>query len=56
MPWLRFTADHDDKPRSQVTVVYRAGDEKLVTTACAERAIALGRAVKIKKPEPRNGK
>lgn len=50
MPWVRFLSDHDDKPLPQVTVAYRAGEVKLVTTACAERAIALGRAEKTKKP------
>ncbi|MGV3649846.1 MAG: hypothetical protein ACO1OK_00340 [Devosia sp.] len=45
MPWVRFLADHDHKPTRQVTIAYRAGQVRLVTTACAKRAIALGRAV-----------
>lgn len=56
MPWVRFSADMDFKPTPQVTIAYRAGDVKLVTTACAKRAVALGRAVRTNKPEPRNGK
>lgn len=47
MPWVRFTADFDFKPKPAVTIAYRAGDDKLVTTPCANAAIALGKATKL---------
>lgn len=47
MPWLRFTADFDWKPRPQVTQAFLAGQERNVTTLCAEAAIAKGRAVRV---------
>lgn len=50
MPWLLFTADFDHKPRPGVTIAYRAGQHLLVTTACAERAVAAGKAVRKAKP------
>lgn len=54
MPWLRFTADFDDKPTRQVTVAFRAGDVKFVTKACAERATAAGKAVLTTRPGAKN--
>lgn len=53
MPWVRFTADFDFKPKPQVTLAFRAGQEKNVTTPCAEAAIAKGKAVKL--PRKRKG-
>jgi hypothetical protein len=44
MPWVRFTADFDFKPKAAVTLAFRAGQRKLVTTACAKQAIAVGKA------------
>lgn len=44
--WVRFIADFDFKPKLAVTIAYKAGTVANVTNACAERAIALGRAVK----------
>ena len=50
MPWVRFTADHDFKPRPAVTLAYLAGQVRLVTTPCAQQAIALGRAEACDRP------
>lgn len=54
MPWVKFTADFDWKPKPAVTVAYHAGQTKLVTTACARRAKAQGRAEAASKPENEN--
>ena len=51
MPWVRFVADMDWKPVPAVTQAYRAGEVKLVTTPCAEAAIAKGKAVKASNPK-----
>lgn len=53
MPWVRFTADFDWKPQPAVTIAYRAGDEKLVTTACAAAAKAAGKGEKVAKRRAR---
>ena len=50
MPWLRFTADFPFHPRPNVTIMYRAGDEKLVKQTCVDQAIAKKRAVAIERP------
>lgn len=50
MPVVRFTADFDHKPIPSVTVSYKAGMQTLVTTACAERAVRLGKGEIVKKP------
>jgi len=50
MPWFRFTADYDFKPRAAVTIAYRAGSTKLVSRACAAQAEALGRGITIERP------
>lgn len=47
MSKVRFTADFDYKPASQVTVAYRAGMERTVKRDCAEQATAAGKAVRI---------
>lgn len=51
MAWLRFTADFDFKPKPAVTLAYKAGQEKLVTTPCAAAAVAAGKAERIRKPK-----
>ena len=38
MPWVRFTADMDWKPKPSVTISYKAGMVRLVTRACASAA------------------
>lgn len=53
MPWVRFLTDFDWKPKPQVTLAFRAGQEENVTTPCAEAAIAKGKAVKL--PRKRKG-
>jgi hypothetical protein len=54
MPWVRFLAGFDFKPKPAVTIAYRPGDVKLVTTACARAALAAGKAEKTTKPGKRN--
>lgn len=49
MPWVRFCAPMDWKPKPQVTIAYKAGATELVTTACAKAAVAAGKAVRVKK-------
>lgn len=50
MPWVKFTADFDWRPRHGVVMAYRAGGAVLVTTACAKAAKAKGSAVAAVKP------
>lgn len=51
MPWVRFMADFDWKPKPAVTLAFRAGEERLVTTPCAAAAVAAGKAERIHKPK-----
>lgn len=44
MPWVKFTRDFDWNPVKPVTVAYKAGMCKMVTTPCAKAAIAKGAA------------
>lgn len=55
MPWVRFTEDFDFKPSSSVTIGYRAGQTKLVTTACANAAVAKRKADRVQKG-PKDGR
>jgi hypothetical protein len=55
MPWVRFTANFDWKPKPQVTQAFLAGQERNVTTPCADAAIAKGAAVKIRKEKAKPG-
>lgn len=48
MVWVKFTQDYDFKPKQQVTIAYRAGDEVNVTRTCSARAIALEKAVLLR--------
>lgn len=50
-PWVQFTADFDFRPKPAVTLAFKAGQRRLVTTPCATAAIAAGRAVPITKPK-----
>lgn len=47
MARVRFTKDFDYKPKSQVTIGYKAGTEMTVRRECADAAIAAGKAVEI---------
>lgn len=49
MPRVRFLKDFDWKPLRSVTFAFKAGSEHLVTTRCAQAAIAKGRAEPVKK-------
>lgn len=49
MPWVRFVAPFEYRPKATVTIAYRAGMELSVPTAAAEQAIAEGAAVAIKR-------
>ena len=51
MPWVRFTADFDFKPRPTVTIAYLAGDVRNVTRSCAAAAIASGKAERTVRPD-----
>ena len=44
MARVRFIADFDFKPTRRVTVAYVAGMEMTVKRACADQAIAAGKA------------
>nr|WP_278377191.1 hypothetical protein [Brucella anthropi] len=55
MPWVYFTADFDWKPNPQVTVAYREGQRLLVTTPCANAALAMSVAEKLKTPRKSDG-
>ncbi len=50
MPVVRFLKNFDWKPMSTVTIAYKEGAKHLVTTRCAERAIAKGAAEKVERP------
>lgn len=52
MARIRFTADHEHKPDWRTTHVYREGEERTVTQAVADEAVAAGRA-ELVTPEPR---
>lgn len=52
MPRVRFTADFDFRPKHGVTIAYLAGMTKMVTTRCAEQAIAAGKAKRVGKSVP----
>lgn len=54
MPWVRFIANMDWKPTSSSTIGYLTGHVVNVTKACAARALADGKAVKMVK-RSRNG-
>jgi hypothetical protein len=52
--WVRFTSDFDWRPperKGTVTVAYRAGMTKYVRKACAEAAIAAGKAQPTDRPD-----
>lgn len=52
MPWVRFVKDFNFRPpeRPQSHLAFKAGMASFVRKACAEQAIAEGKAVVIKKP------
>lgn len=49
---LRFLKDFDFKPKSSITIAYKAGEEKLVTRACAEQALKAKVAERVTVPKP----
>lgn len=49
MTWIRFTADHDHRPRYGVVIAYKAGWTGNVPHAAADEAVAAGRAVRLRK-------
>lgn len=49
MPVVRFTHDFPWKPRPAVTTIYKAGSDRMVTTACAAKAVAKGKGEIVKK-------
>lgn len=50
MPWLRFTSRFDWRPHPRQMKRFEKGTECLVTTPCAEQAMAAGKAERIKTP------
>lgn len=48
MAKVRFLQDFDWRPAPGVILAYRAGCEMTVTRRCAERAVAAGKAVKVR--------
>ena len=53
MPWLKFTDRFDfDVPRynGRVTIAYKANTTMLVTRACADAAVAAGKAKRVRNP------
>lgn len=52
MPWIRFTADYDFSPvalKGHVTIAYKAGMVKNVTTECATLAVGADKAERMEK-------
>jgi hypothetical protein len=52
---IRFTEDFSFKPEPRVTQVFKKGTVAFVTLACAEKAIAKGKAVATDLPAPPAG-
>lgn len=52
MTKVRFLADFDYKPKRSVTLAFKAGEERVVPTACAEIAISKQKAVAIDEAQP----
>lgn len=50
MARVRFTQNFDYRPTRRRIVCYRAGGEYTVRRACADQAVALGKAVEIAAP------
>lgn len=48
--WIRFTANHDDRPHRRQLVAYKAGMRCCVTRRCGSAAIAAGKAEAIPTP------
>lgn len=58
--WVRFTHPFDFSPaarKGMVTIAYKAGMRRNVTTECADAAIAVGKAHRTTAPrrEAKNG-
>jgi len=51
VPWARFTASYDFKPRASVTLAYQAGWSGLVSVRCLAAAVAAGKAENHAPPE-----
>lgn len=52
MPWFHFEQDFDFRPKPGVTIAYKAGMTKLVTTTCAKQAEQKGKGARVRKPKP----
>lgn len=44
MPWVKFTSDMDYRLTPQCVRAYKAGMQLLVSQACADSAVAAGKA------------
>lgn len=58
MPWVRFLSDFDFRATAAVTIAYKEGMVRSVTTRCANAAISQKKAAKVPTPrrEVANGK
>lgn len=54
MPWFHVEQDFDFRPKPGVTIAYKAGMTKLVTTACAKKAEDRGKGSWVPKPKAEN--
>lgn len=53
MPRVRFLEKFDyHVPGRPVTLAYKPGEVRMVTTPCAQAAIAAGKAVPVQKEQP----
>lgn len=53
MVWVKFNRDFDWKPKSQVTIAYRAGSQQNVPRAAADAAVAKGAGTIVEKAPAR---
>lgn len=52
MPWVVFSERYDHRPLRNLVQCFQPGVPILVTTRCADEAIAKGKATKVAKPKP----
>nr|DAE48884.1 MAG TPA: hypothetical protein [Caudoviricetes sp.] len=55
MPWVEFKEEFPFKPETRVTIVYPAGFVGSVKSACADQAVAEGKAKRLATPRKTDG-
>lgn len=55
MPWVEFKERFRFKPEDRVTIVYPAGFVGSVKAACADQAVAEGKANRLSTPRKTDG-